>query len=332
MGSTANRLVIWQQNVNKSPICQHTLLSNDILVKHNISIVTLQEPAINAFNNSIASRDWISVYPTTHSTHPGNTCTLTLIHSNISMDSWEQIDFPLGDVTVTSLKGDWGKMYIFNIYNKGNSNRTIQALEQFYRTHPEIADQLDRGSVHTIWLGDFNRHHPHWDDPSDAHLFMEVALAAAETLIDLVASLGLELGLPSGIPTHLHNITKKWSRLDQVFITEHSLELIEACDTETKFHSIKTDHFPIVTKLNLEATLMQPATIHNFKDVDWEKFHETLSLRLANLVTPAKPSNQERLNSCCEQLTLTLQLVIEDEVPKTELCTKLKRWWTKELT
>jgi hypothetical protein len=102
MGQT---VVILQQNVNKSPTCQHTLLSNNILIKHDIDIVALQEPAINSFNNSIASRDWISVYPTTHGTLPDKMCTLTLIHASLNTDSWEQVEFPSGDIIIITIKG-----------------------------------------------------------------------------------------------------------------------------------------------------------------------------------------------------------------------------------
>jgi len=89
--------------------------------------------------------------------------------------------------------------------------------------------------AHNIWVGDFNRHHPHWDDRNDERLFTSEALDAANYLIDTVSVLGLEMALPRSIPTHLHNVTKKWSRLDQVFISDHSTELIESCDTETRF-------------------------------------------------------------------------------------------------
>jgi hypothetical protein len=234
-------LVIWQQNINKSPACQHTLLSNNILVKHDISIVALQEPVINGFNNSIASKDWITVYPTTHCAHLGKTRALTLIRSSINTDTWENIDFPSGDVVITVLKGNWGKLILFNIYNDGNNNNTINQLKMFHRSRPDVVEQSEVGTPHILWLGDFNRHHPHWDNLNDMRLFTTEAMNAAEVLIEAVASLGLELALPSGLPTHFHNVTKKWSRLDQVFISEHSADLIEACETETRFRSIKTD-------------------------------------------------------------------------------------------
>ncbi len=326
------KVVIWQQNINKSPTCQHTLISNNILVNRNISIIALQEPAINAFNYSIASKDWISVYPSTHNTHPDKTRTLTLIHSAIPTDSWEQIDFPSGDVTLVILKGDWGKLVIFNIYNDGRSNETIRKLIHFHSTCPDVMEHTAAGEPHILWLGDFNRHHPHWDDPNDTRLFTKEALKAAEYLIEAVATLGLDLALPSGLPTHLHNVTKKWTRLDQVFISDHSLDLIEGCETVPSFRCIKTDHLPIITKLSLTSTNSQPAVFRNFREVDWESFRGTLVSHLTELGQPKQLRNQEHLNTACETLTAAIQMTINTEVPKTNLCSKSKRWWTRELT
>src|SRR5260370_7928382 len=85
------KVVIWQQNINKSPTCQHTLISNNILVNRNISIIALQEPAINAFNYSIASKHWISVYPSTHNPHPDTTRTLHQISYATPTASTHQI-------------------------------------------------------------------------------------------------------------------------------------------------------------------------------------------------------------------------------------------------
>ena len=203
-----NKLLIWQQNVNKSPNCQHTLLSSRILTKHKINIIALQEPVINGFNLSIASKDWILVYPSMHCAHPGKTHMLTLISTAISTDNWEQFDFPSGDVTAITIKGEWGKITMFNIYNDSNNNETINQLKHFHRSRPNVTNQAEAGAVHILWLGDFNQHHPNWDDPNDTRLFTESALKAAETLIEAVASLGLDLILPSSISMHHHHVTK----------------------------------------------------------------------------------------------------------------------------
>ena len=140
-----DKLLIWQQNVNKSPTCQHTLLSNSILTKHEINIIVIQEPVMNGFSQSITSKDWILVYPSMHCAHPGKSCTLMLMSTMISTDSWEQLDFPSGDVTAIVIKGEWGKITIFNIYNDGNNNETINLLKLFHRTRPDVTGRLARG-------------------------------------------------------------------------------------------------------------------------------------------------------------------------------------------
>ena len=221
--------------MNKSPNCQQTLISNNLLTKHEIDIVALQEPAVNRFNQSIASKDWVSVYPSTHCTHPKKTHTLMLVSAKISTDNWEQMDFPSGDITIVVIKGTWGRITILNIYNDSNNNKMINQLKHFHRTKLDIRNQSEERTVHTMWLGDFNCHHPHWDDLSDTRLFTEEALKAAEVLMEAVVSLGMDLILPSGIPMHFHYVMKKWSQLDQVFLSDHSLDLVEVCNTEAHF-------------------------------------------------------------------------------------------------
>ncbi len=126
---------IWQQNINKSPTCQHNLISSGKLLEAEINIVTLQEPAINYFDKTIVSRDWIVLYPTTHTENPAKTRSIILLQAAFCTDNWLQIDFPLGNVTVVQLIGAWGKLTIFNIYNDREHNRTLTALSRFQHEH-----------------------------------------------------------------------------------------------------------------------------------------------------------------------------------------------------
>jgi hypothetical protein len=180
----------------------------------NIDIIALQKPAVNTFNQMVVAKDWIAVYPTMHEEAPHKTRSITLVYSHISMDSWNQLDFPSSDVTVIQLSGTWGKLTLFNIYNEGNNNDTINALTKFYKDNTFKLEQPTREGAHLLWLEDFNRHHPHWDDPNDMRLFTREGLRAAEILIKAIVEAGLEMVLLSGTPTHLYNITKCWSRLN----------------------------------------------------------------------------------------------------------------------
>ena len=326
-----DKLSIWQQNVNKSPTCQHDLVSNNELALMKIDILALQEPAINAFNCSIASKDWTPVYPTAHKDAPSKTRSLLLVRSQVSTDTWNQIDFPSSDVTVIQLNGNWGKLTLFNIYNDGNNNETISLLTKFHHENRTLLGQ-EEGNAHIIWLGDFNRHHPHWDDPNDTRLFTGEAVKNAEALIEAVAEVGLDLALPSGIPTHLHNVTKKWSRLDQVFLSDHSENLLIACDTQTEHRGINTDHLPIRTELNLKVSTIEEEPAPNFREVDWDEFGKALEERLEALQPVAQISTQRQLDLSCKELTVAIQEVIHEQVPKARITPKTKRWWTKELT
>jgi Endonuclease-reverse transcriptase len=212
-------LAIWQQNLNRSPNCQHGLISSGRLAKHNIDVIALQEPSINFLSKTIASRDWIPIYPSTHEKQPEKTRSITLIRGDILTESWEQLEFPSGDVTALRIKEKWGTITIFNIYNDCKHSETINALTNYHRQHMRsiLGTETTLQDHHLIWLGDFNRHHPYWDRPEDNRLFTSEARDAAEILLKAVADLGMDMALAKGTPTHQHNVTKKWSRLDQVF-------------------------------------------------------------------------------------------------------------------
>jgi hypothetical protein len=89
-----DKLNIWQQNINKSPACQHDLVSSNALSLKGIDIMALQEPPINAFGQSMASKDWYSIYPTPHNNVLDKTRSMMLISANISTDAWCQVEFP----------------------------------------------------------------------------------------------------------------------------------------------------------------------------------------------------------------------------------------------
>jgi Endonuclease-reverse transcriptase len=323
---------IWQQNINKSPSCQHDLISSGKLSELDIDIVALQEPAVNAFNQTIATRNWVTVYPTTHSSDLGKTRSIILIRAELSTDTWNQVDFPSGDVTVVQLTGTWGKLNIFNIYNEGKSNATISLLTKFHKDNQAALTGMSADITHTLWLGDFNRHHPYWDNPRDIRLFTDDAIKEAETLIEALAEVGLEMALPGEIPTHYHNVTKQWTRLDQVFLSDHSENILTACDTLPDQRGIKTDHLPIVTELNLAMSTVIEEPFPNFRNVDWTAFRDTLRANLAEIQPAQKITNQRQLDRSCESLTHAIQATIREQVPVTKITSKSKRWWTKELT
>ena len=160
MLDTTNKLMIWQQNVNKLPSSQHNLISSSHLANMGVGLIALQEPAINPFGFTIATRDWTAIYPSPHGATPNRLRAIMLICLNISTDTWMQLEFPSSDVTIVQIKGSWGKITIFNIYNNCDNNDTIKLLSRYYNRNRTSLEQMQVGTVNVLWLGDFNRHHP----------------------------------------------------------------------------------------------------------------------------------------------------------------------------
>ena len=327
-----NNISIWQQNVNKSKICQHDLISSARLSKQHIDIIALQEPPISDFAATIANKDWRVIYPSTHAKAPSKTRSVILLRTDIPTNNWTQIGIETGDVTIVKITGDWGTLTLFNVYNDCEHDNTIELVKNLQKRLDDHEQDTPNENAHTIWLGDFNRHHPHWDDTSDSRLFTTIAINKAEKLISAVADAGLDLALPPKIPTHKHNVSKKWSRLDHVFLSEHSFDTLLSCDVYADELTMNTDHLPIITKLDLALAKAPTKSITNFRNVDWEKFRNTLERQLRTLGLPRALRNQGELDAECSQLTNTLQLTIQSDIPTTTLCPKSRRWWTKELT
>lgn len=102
-------LKIWQQNVNKSRTCQHDLISSGRLAYEGVDIVALQEPKINELGGTVTAREWMVVYPSTHTSDPAKTHSIILIRADIITDNWSQIDINSGDITAVRLRADGEK-------------------------------------------------------------------------------------------------------------------------------------------------------------------------------------------------------------------------------
>jgi len=181
-----------------------------------------------------------------------------------------------------------------------------------------------------ILTGDFNRHHPLWDEPRNEHLFTEARLSDAQVLIDLIATHDLHMALPPGIPTHELLTTKNYSRLDHVFVSGSLTQHVLKCTASPTNRIVATDHFPILTELELKCTQSPSYIGRNFKGTDWEEVWCALERKTTNLPTSIIRTVEE-LNSRVENLTSAITSAIEEAVPLFEITPYSKRWWNKKL-
>src|SRR5258705_1249294 len=166
------RLHIRQQNVDHSMVATQHLINSDLHRQYDL--IALQEPYLDTYGNTRASRYWRVVYPSTHMSPNNRTRSAILINSALSTNTWQQIPFDSPDVTIIQLTGAFSQLTLFNIYNDGEHDNTLHKPANFHRqNHARLTPTTNS---HIIWLGDFNRHHPYWDKLTDHRLFTTASI------------------------------------------------------------------------------------------------------------------------------------------------------------
>jgi len=200
---------------------------------------------------------WRVAYPTHKYTHSDKPRAVTLVNSKISTNMWRQIDFPSADVVIIQINTSSGLCMVINVYNNNNHNDTIEEPTNIAVLRPTEED-------HMMWLGDFNRHHPLWDEDRNSHLFTAAALEASGKLLKLVADYSMTQALPKDVPTLQSSSTRNWTCPDNVFCMEHTSQSLLECNMAPERHGPKTDHLPILTTLDMSLTALSDSPLWNY--------------------------------------------------------------------
>ena len=189
----------------------------------------------------------------------------------------------------------------------------------------------DGERIQYIWAGNFNRHHPLWDDPRNCHLFTNHNLDMAEPLLVLIARHRMKMALPEGMPTLRAMSTGNFTRVDNVFLSDMVLNTMIKCTTRPENLPPRTDHFPIETVLDISALLVDVEPWRDFRRVDWEDFIKTFRTRLGRLPTPTVIRTIEKFQERIWRLDKVVNNTIAEKVPLTRPCPHSKRWWNQGL-
>ena len=136
------------------------MLNPDLLL---FNLILIQEPWLDSYGNARGNHHWCIVYPSNRYANRHNILrSIILINANISTDTYTQLKIHHSDITAICLKGVFGHCTIFNIYNNCTNNSTTDALHTYLRSN--MATALPTPTDHMLWLRDFNRHHPLWEE------------------------------------------------------------------------------------------------------------------------------------------------------------------------
>ena len=257
-----------------------------------------------------------------------------VVNKHLETRYWKAVDVPnTNDITAIQLSGAYGKVTIFNIYNDCTHSRNETILSNFLIANRNGLTNPDgHGESHLIWAGDFNRHHPLWDDDKDTHLFTRQALRNADGIINLMAEHDMVMTLPKGIPTLQHMRTKRYSRPDNFFCTASLQQYVTKCEVQARDRPVSTDHFPIITHIDLPQSRILPDLSHNFKTADWDEFNKALATKLDGLPRPQPVTDLQQLGALCEGLTSAIQKTISEKITRSTAKPDKKRWWNSDLS
>ena len=320
---------ILQINLNKSEKAHLELINSNLSDKYEI--ILIQEPhVISKFNGVRSPSNFRPVFPSFRTQSPDTIRSVIWVNRKIDTSNWIALDIPnTNDITAIQLKNAIGVISIFNIYNDCSHSRNENILNSFLINNRNNLLASERH--HMIWAGDFNRHHPMWDNDNDIHLFTPQAIGQAENLIELIANYDLHMALPKGIPTLQHMVTKKYSRPDNFFTSLRLLELITLCEVDPAARPPTTDHLPIITKIQIPQQKASTLTTFNFRDVNWPAFRSNLRKKLNRSPTPHQFQNPEQITTALNSLTSSIQSTIQEIVPLSKPHPDTKRWWTPQL-
>src|SRR5882672_6317821 len=136
-----------------------------------------------------------------------------------------------------------GSVLIINTYNDNTNVESMRKVVQYTR-RVEQEGREGRVRPHILWLGDFNSHHPMWDEARNSHLFMRASLDRAQDTIEVAADHDLQMILPKGAPTLQAMATGNLTRMDNIFVSSCLAGTVTECRTVPEERLARTDHFP----------------------------------------------------------------------------------------
>jgi hypothetical protein len=141
----------------------------------------------------------------------------------------------------------------------------------------------------------------------------------------------MKMALLKDIPMLEARATKNLTCPNNIFCSADLLDNFITCDIEPSLWPFKTNHFPIISVIDVTVAPREYMPQPNFRDMKWDKFHEKLKLELGSIPDPEAYDTINEFNRAIERLDQAINMCIERHVPMSKPCPASKRWWTKKL-
>ena len=209
-------------------------------------------------------------------------------------------------------------MHIHNVYNPSPAAVTTD--------NPSRLNQA-RGLIQApgehILVGDFNLHHPNWNNPGRFTYHSE-----ADELIEATTSAGMELLLPEGAVTWCSRGHE--SAIDLVFATLGLADCVLGCGVREDLQH-GSDYTPIVTELDLGTEEQAKPQRYAWKTADGEEVRK--GAQALNGALPATPlTTTLQVDDFLLRLQEGMVEIRDLTVPWAKPPGKGKSYWTPECT
>jgi hypothetical protein len=147
------RIRIMQINLNKSEKAHLDLINEKVSQKYDIMLI--QEPYATPFRAIRTPANFRLVLPKNRIANEEPIRSVIWVSKHLETKNWKIVDIPgTNDITAIQIKGAYGRISIFNIYNDCTHSRNETALREFLDSSRQTV--LGGEDTHMIWAGDFN--------------------------------------------------------------------------------------------------------------------------------------------------------------------------------
>ncbi|KIK38842.1 hypothetical protein CY34DRAFT_90305 [Suillus luteus UH-Slu-Lm8-n1] len=157
-----------------------------------------------------------------------------------------------------------------------------------------------------------------WKLTSNTYLFTVDNLNSAGTLINLLALYNLIQVLPAGIATLKASNTKNQTRPDNIFCSEVLENTFTQCKVKYHLYPINTNHYPIISTLDLQPDRTNLTPCLNYREEDWDLVNKALAMRLDSINQPAELTNKEQFQVAMSALMRAITDTVEEQLSKTK--------------
>ena len=138
------------------------------------------------------------------------------------------------------------------------------------------------------------------------------------------------MALPKNTPTLQASSTGNHTRVDNVFCSANLIQAVISCDTSPSCRPLKTDHYPVITTIDISVQSSEEETRPNFQMTDWPKLIEAFAER-AIAISTTEITTIEEFQQRLLALDKAVADTIAEHVPMAKQSPFMKCWWTADL-